>query len=202
MPLFIFSRRRICCWLAIVFLLTAAKSASAQLKADFTADVYSGCPTLPVNFTNTSTGTSASAIYTWNFANGNGITTNVKNGPIGATYFAGGTYVVTLVIHDGAKVDSTSKTITVYKKPTINFTASRTVGCSPLLDNFSSSLVAGSGTITGAFWNFGDGNSLSTTAGTVSNTYLNPGTYSVSLAVTNSFGCVNNLSITNMVTVY
>ena len=149
--------------LAIVLLLASAKSASAQLKADFTADVYSGCPTLPVNFTNTSTGTSPAATYTWNFANGNGITTNIKNGPIGATYFTGGVYVVTLVIHDGAKTDSASKTITVYKKPTINFTASRTVGCSPLAVNFTSSLIAGSGTITGAIWNFGDGNSQNTT---------------------------------------
>src|SRR5664279_6479719 len=116
MPLFIFSRRRICCWLAIVFLLTAAKSASAQLNASFTADVYSGCPTLPVNFTNTSTGTSAAATYTWTFGNGNGITTNVKNGPIGATYFSGGTYTVTLTIHDGAQTSTTTRTITVYNK--------------------------------------------------------------------------------------
>lgn len=199
---FVFSARRICCLLAIVLLLTAAKSASAQLKADFTADVYSGCPTLPVNFTNTSTGTSPAATYTWNFANGNGITTNVKNGPIGATYFTGGVYVVTLVIHDGAKTDSASKTITVYKKPTINFNASRTVGCSPLSVDFNNSLVAGSGTISGAVWNFGDGNSQSTTAGKVTNNYQFPGTFSVSLTVTNSFGCVNTLTIPNMVTVY
>src|SRR4029077_12246979 len=159
MPPYCFSARKICGLMAIVLLLMVATPASAQLKADFTADVYSGCPTLPVNFTNTSTGTSPAATYTWNFANGNGITTNVKNGPIGATYFAGGVYVVTLVIHDGAKTDSTSKTITVFKKPTINFNASRTVGCSPLSVDFNNSLVAGSGTITGAVWNFGDGNS-------------------------------------------
>ena len=56
------------------------------------------------------------------------------------------------------------KDITVYKKPAINFSADHTVGCSPLLVDFSSSLSAGDGTITGAIWNFGDGNSQSTTS--------------------------------------
>ena len=202
MPLLPYPGRKCFVLFAIFLLLTVANSVSAQLKADFTADVYSGCPTLPVNFTNTSTGTTAAASYTWTFGNGNGITTNVKNGPIGATYFSGGTYTVTLTIHDGAQTSTATKTITVYSKPTISFNASRTVGCSPLLDNFNSSLNPGSGTITGAVWNFGDGNSLNTMAGTVSNNYQFPGTYSVSLAVTNSFGCVNNLTIPNMVTVY
>ena len=67
-----------------------------------------------------------------------------------------------------------------------------------LLVDFSSSLIAGSGTITGAIWNFGDGNSQNTTAGTVTNNYQFPGTFSVSLTVTNSFGCVNTLTYTRI----
>jgi len=193
---------RINCALAILFLLTFSFSAKAQLVADFTPSVTSGCSPLTVNFTNTSTGTSPTSSYTWTFGNGNGITTTIKNNPVSATYFVGQIYTVTLSIKDGAQTATVSKQITVYKNPALNFTASRTVGCSPLVVNFNSVVNPGDGTITGYFWDFGDGNTLSTGSGSVSNTYMFPGTYSVSLTVTNSFGCTNTLKLTNMVTVY
>jgi len=188
--------------LAIILLLAGTSPVMAQLVANFTPSVTSGCSPLAVSFVNTSTGTTGAATYTWNFGNGNGITTGVKNNPVSATYFVGQNYTVSLTIHDGANTSTISKIITVFKKPTIVFTASRTVGCSPLLVNFASSLVAGDGTITGAIWNFGDGNSQSTTSTTVSNTYASPGTYTVSLTATNSFGCINTQKIPDMVTVY
>jgi len=190
------------CPLAIFFLLTAINSLNAQLVADFTASTLSGCSPLAVSFVNTSTGTSASSVYTWTFGNGNGITTSVKSNPVSATYFTGQNYTVTLTIHDGAVTSSVSKIITVYKKPTINLSSARTVGCAPLLVNFTSVLSAGDGTITGAIWNFGDGNSQSTTLPTVSNTYQFPGIYTVSLTATNSFGCINTLKVPDLVTVY
>ena len=198
----VFSLRKTSCLLAIIFLLAGTFTAHGQLVANFTPSVTSGCSPLTVSFVNTSTGTSAAASYTWNFDNGNGITTTIKNNPVSATYFNGQIYNVTLTIHDGAQTATVSKAITVYKKPALNFSASSTVGCSPLLVNFSSVVTPGDGTITGYFWDFGDGNTLSTNSGTVSNTYMFPGTYSVSLTVTNSFGCTNTLKLTDMVTVY
>jgi len=196
------SRRQIFCLLAIFFLLTGASPVMAQLVANFTPSVTSGCSPLAVSFVNTSTGTSASSTYTWTFGNGNGITTGIKNNPVSATYFTGQDYTVTLVIHDGANTSTISKTITVYKKPAINISAAQTVGCAPLFVNFSSVVSPGDGTITGSIWNFGDGNSTSTTSGSVSNIYQFPGTYSVSLTATNSFGCINTWKVPDMVTVY
>ncbi|HCL84415.1 MAG TPA: hypothetical protein DIC22_10590, partial [Chitinophagaceae bacterium] len=174
----------------------------AQLTADFTPSVTSGCSPLAVSFVNTSTGTSPSSVYTWNFGNGNGITTGIKNNPVAATYFTGQVYTVTLTVHDGLQTSSKTELITVYKGPVISFTSNNSIGCSPLLVNFSSVVNPGDGTITGYFWDFGDGNTISTNSGSVSNTYLFPGTYSVSLTVTNSFGCTNTLKKTDMITVY
>jgi gliding motility-associated-like protein len=202
MTLMPISGRKLCYLLAIILLLAGTSPAIAQLTANFTPSVTSGCSPLAVSFVNTSTGTSATAVYTWNFGNGNGITTSIKNNPVSATYFVGQDYVVTLTIKDGANTSTISKTITVYKKPIINLSAARTVGCSPLLVNFNSVISPGDGTITGAIWNFGDGNSQTTTSNSVSNTYQFPGTYTVSLTATNSFGCINNSSVPDMVTVY
>jgi gliding motility-associated-like protein len=193
---------KLCSLLACILLLAGFRPVHAQLVADFTPSVTSGCSPLAVSFVNTSTGTSAAATYTWNFGNGNGITTGIKNNPVAATYFVGQVYTVTLTIQDGAQTSTKTQLITVYKGPSISFASSTTVGCSPLLVNFSSAVIPGDGTITGYFWDFGDGNTLSTNTGSVTNTYLFPGTYSVSLTVTNSFGCTNTLKKTDMITVY
>src|SRR5664279_2426326 len=96
--------------LAIILLLAGISPAMAQLTANFTPSVTSGCSPLAVSFVNTSTGTSPTSIYTWNFGNGNGITTSVKNNPVSATYFVGQIYTVTLTIKDGANTSTISKT--------------------------------------------------------------------------------------------
>ena len=188
--------------LAIFFLLAGTSPVMAQLVADFTPSTLSGCSPLAVSFVNNSTGNSPSATYTWTFGNGNGITTNVKNNPVSATYFNGQDYTVTLTIQDGAKTATVSKIITVFKKPAINISAAKTVGCAPLFVDFTSVVTPGDGTITGSIWNFGDGNSQSTTSGTVSNIYQFPGLYSVSLTATNSFGCINTWKVTDMIQVF
>ena len=186
---------------AVVLLLTGWLPVKAQLVADFTPSVLSGCSPLAVSFVNTSTGTSATSIYTWTFGNGNGITTTVKNNPVSATYFNGQNYTVTLTVNDGAKSSSVSKIITVYKKPAINISAAKTIGCAPLQVDFTSVLTPGDGTITGAIWNFGDGNTQNT-IGSATNIYQFPGIYTVSLTATNSFGCINTWKVPDMVTVY
>ena len=201
MPLARFSGGRIFYLSITLWLLAGFSTVNAQLTADFTPSVSSGCSPLAVSFVNTSTGTTASSVYTWTFGNGNGITTTVKNNPVSATYFNGQNYTVTLTVNDGAKSSSVSKIITVYKKPNININAAKTVGCAPLQVDFTSVLTPGDGTITGALWNFGDGNTQSTT-GSATNIYQFPGTYTVSLTATNSFGCINTWKVTDMITVY
>src|SRR5215467_13292901 len=172
-------------WVAIVLFMGIASPVNAQLVANFIPDKTAGCSPLAVSFTNTTTGASSSATYTWNFGNGNGVTTSDKTTPVSATYFIPQTYTVTLTVHDGAQTSIKTATIVVYKSPVIDFSISNATGCVPFKVNFTSIATPGDGTITSYFWDFGDGNTMTTTSPVVSNVYLFAGTYSVSLTVTN-----------------
>ncbi len=70
--------------------------------------------------------------------------------------------------------------------PTVDFTADVLSGDIPLSVQFSSEIDPGVGSIASLLWDFGDGNT-STEANPV-HVYEVPGTYTVSLSVTNSFG--------------
>ena len=187
-------------WMAIILLFGVVDSARAQLVANFTPDKTAGCSPLAVSFTNTTTGASPSATYTWNFGNGNGVTTNDKITPVSATYFVPQTYTVTLTVHDGAQTSTKTATIVVFKSPLIDFSVDNSTGCVPFKATFTSIATPGDGVITSYFWDFGDGNTLTTTSPVVSNVYLFAGTYSVSLTVTNSDGCSSTLKKTNFIT--
>ncbi len=177
------------------FALFFAHAAYAQLKADFTTDVKGGCSPLVVAFTNTSTGTSATTTYEWDF--GNNATGHDPNGS--SIYRDPQTYSVTLTIRDGAQSSSVTKTITVYKDPTVNFSFDQTRGCAPLPVNFSSQVTAGDGTIAEYLWDFGDGQIVQTaSAPTVSHIYESKGNPPISLTVTNSFGCHTTVDKTGL----
>ena len=197
-----FSGKEVILFLLFILFLSGRNPVLAQLTANFTPSITSGCSPLAVSFTNTSTGTSASSVYTWNFGNGNGITTSIKSNPVAATYFTGQNYTVTLTVQDGTLVSTKTVIITVYKSPVVNLSASPTTGCIPLPVSFTGTATPGDGSITGYFWDYGDGNTLNGNSANVSNTYAFPGTYAVSLTVTNSYGCSNTLKRSNLITVY
>jgi gliding motility-associated-like protein len=186
----------------VVIGLLIAGSLKAQLQANFTASATGGCTPLEVTFTNTSTGASGSAQYTWTFGNGNGVGPSAFTSTVSAVYSTPQTYTATLTVTDGGNTSTKSVSITVYPKPTVNFTYTGNTGCIPLTANFSSTSAPGAGSITNYFWDFGDGNTLSTTNASASNLYNFAGTYSPNLTVTNSFGCTNSLTLSNIVTVY
>ena len=70
-----------------------------------------------------------------------------------------------------------------FAQPTANFTATPLVGCAPLLVQFTSTST---GNPTSYSWNFG--NSATSVLQNPSTTYTTPGTYTVSLTVSNSNG--------------
>jgi gliding motility-associated-like protein len=161
----------------------------AQLNVDFTTDKEGGCSPLTISFTNTTTGASASATYSWDLGNGN--TSTLKNP--GATYRDEQTYTIILTVKDGAQTVSKSKQITVYKKPVVDFQPSATKGCVPLAVTFTSNSTAGDGTIKDYFWDYGDGSTQKTTAAITSHTYTAAQKSAVALTVTNIYGCFNTL---------
>src|SRR5262245_12342281 len=112
----------------IVPLLLWGSVAWGQLNANFTVNKTGGCAPLAVAFTNTTTGASANAVYTWDLGNGN--TAAIPNP--GAIYTNEQVYTVTLRVQDGAQTSQKTQQITVYSKPVVDFSSNVVKGCLPL----------------------------------------------------------------------
>src|SRR4030095_9834246 len=177
----------------IVLNLSSQSYCYAQLHANFTASPTSGCSPIVVNFTDQSTGNPTQ----WRWDLGNGVISFLQNPS--ATYLTPGTYNVKLVVSNASGSDSIAKNqyITVYTNPTVNFTASDSVGCVPLFVQFTSNCTAGSGTITNYNWDFGDG--AGSTLANTSHNYSSSGNFTVTLRVTNNYGCITTYSKSNYI---
>ncbi|MCX6209261.1 MAG: PKD domain-containing protein, partial [Bacteroidetes bacterium] len=139
------------------------------------------------NFTNTSTIPSGTIQYTWLFGDG---TTSTLTNPT-KVYSLAGTYTVKLIATSasGSCNDTASSQVTVLAKPSSSFTVVNSSLCSntkTIAFNNTSTNVAST------TWNFGDGNTSAVFSPT--NTYLNYGTYTVSLITKNTNGCSDTLS--------
>ncbi|MGN6435092.1 MAG: PKD domain-containing protein [Agriterribacter sp.] len=146
-----------------------------------------GCSPLSVNFKNTTTGASSSATYEWEFGNG---PNKGYDKDAFAIYINEKTYTVTLTVKDGGQTSSVSKTITVYKKPVVDFSFTPQKGCAPLPVTFTSNSSAGDGTIASYVWDFGDG--ITNSGADLQQTahvYNVPATQTPILTVVNSYGC-------------
>jgi len=145
---------------------------------------------LTVNFNNLSNGATS---YSWAFGDGN--TSNETN-PV-YTYAMGGTYNVTLTSTNDCGSNISIKTVVVSAPPVAGFNASPTTGCAPLTVQFNNQSV---GNPTSWNWSFPGGNPSSSTAQNPSVVYNSPGTYSVTLIVSNGAGS-DTLVQNNYVTV-
>ncbi len=184
--------------LPLTAFLLAVLSAQAQtIRADFTVDKSGGCSPLSVVFTNISSGTSPNATYLWDLGNGN--TSTLKNA--GAVYYQEKDYIVTLTIKDGSQTSTLTRTITVYKKPVVDFNFSPNNGCMPLMVTFTGSSLAGDGGIATYHWDFGDGTTQSAYGPSVSHPYNFKQTASVSLTAVSNNGCAGSVTKNNIITV-
>ncbi|HEY8734847.1 MAG TPA: PKD domain-containing protein, partial [Puia sp.] len=184
--------------------LTAVYSGYAQAPAvSIAATPISGCAPLAVSFTGSATNSPTS--YSWNFG---GVPPNVS--PAGSTssntaalYSTPGTYTVTFTATNASGTSApATKTITVYPAPNADFNVDKTTGCFPTTVNFTNISSAGGppgpvGTIVGWIWDFGDGN-LDSTNYNPSHLYQFGGSFPVTLAVRNNFGCSGKASVKNV----
>jgi gliding motility-associated-like protein len=185
--------------LLFIFLSTLSPLAVvAQLRADFSQDKQGGCSPVSISFTNTSTGASPGAMYHWDFGNGN--SSVLENA--GAVYYEEKVYTVTLTVKDGTQASKQTKTITVYKKPAIDFTFTPDNGCLPMTVNFTSSSAAGDGNIAAYHWDFGDGTAVQSTAQSMGHTYNFQQKATVSLTAVNNYGCSKTLTKDSIITVH
>jgi len=155
-------------------------------RALYTPSITAGCSPMRVKFTNTSLGLNNT--YYWNFDDGTNLTTTSID--TFSHIFTTGvidTFRVKLVVVNDCGADSI--TYLIIAQPNnifLNFSVNGTqlFGCAPHPVAFINNSVGGSSFI----WNFGDGNTLSTTNNidTVYHTYANPGTYTAVLQAINS----------------
>jgi gliding motility-associated-like protein len=154
------------------------------------------CPGGSTQLTANGSGGDGTYTYTW-LPNGTG-----TGSPLTVTLNSTTTF--TVVITDGCTTLSDSDTVTVFVSPlpTVSYTTTNPNGCAPLLcTTFNDLSTPGSGTIASWSWNFGDG-SPAGSAQSPQHCYSAPGTYTVSLTVTNSFGCQQTYTTPDMITVY
>lgn len=179
-----------------VFLLFSFTVSAQQVTASFTTNTTQGCPTLTVNFNNTSSG-SGVLTYLWDFGNG---TTSPFQNP-SAFYSNPGVYTVSLIVSNGtiSNNDTAYLTINVFNKPVVDFTSDVQIGCDNLTVQFTDLSVSGGATINNWTWAFGDGGG--STQQNPSHTYSTTGTYSVYLGVINVNGCSSDTTMTGFVVV-
>ncbi len=153
---------------------------SVQPTASFTATPGTGQYPLPVQFTDTSQGGPTS--WAWDF--GDGATSALTNPA--HTYAVPGNYTVTLTVTNTKGTDTSTQTdlITVADQlPIAGFSATNATGQFPLAVDFTDTSVKNPAQWA---WDFGDGTTA--TDQHPSHTYAGPGSYAVSLTVTNSAG--------------
>ena len=183
---------RILVLLPAVFLTLVS---NAQPYADFAMDKTGGCSPVTINFTNLSGGFSANAKYSWDFGNGN---SSVLKNP-SAIYLKEQVYTVTLTVTEGTQTSTRLKNITVYKKPAVDFSSAATKVCLPAAAQFNSTSTPGDGFISAYQWDFGDGTTQQGYGNQMIHNYYNEQIATVSLTVTNSFGCQASVTKPNII---
>jgi gliding motility-associated-like protein len=154
--------------------------------------VFSCTPPLLVTFTNSSTA-SGSPTYSWDFGDGN---TSVSVSPT-HNYAASGSYTVKLIVTQGTCKDSVIKTnFVVIKKIIADFKQDTTKICAGATVHFTNLSVPVPSTNA---WTFGDGGT--SVAASPSYVYATPGTYTVSLNVTDANGCTDTKTKNALITV-
>src|SRR6201993_709947 len=148
-------------------------------------------------FNNTSTVASGSiSTWAWDFTS-DGIIDNTTQNP-NYTYSQGGNFNCTLhATTDMGCKDSITKPVTVYLNPAANFNAPAV--CSGTAMQFTDVSTSQNGTINGWAWDYTSNGTFDSNTQTASTTYPAYGTYSVTLQVTSSLGCLS--SVTNTVIV-
>ncbi|MBL7914833.1 MAG: PKD domain-containing protein [Bacteroidia bacterium] len=135
---------------------------------------------------------SAFVSASWNFGDGNTSTAFQPS----HIYNTSGSFTVTATLTDTAGcVNNYTLSPVLISNPVPSFTVNQnTTGCSPFVVPFTNTSTGA----TSYFWNFGNTNT--SVATNPSNTYINPGTFSVTLQATGN-GCTRTVTVPNYITV-
>lgn len=163
--------------------ITGTVTVTAPPVAAFNFDTV--CVGSTTTFTDVSTGSPST--WFWDFGDGNNSTT----GPIVQhTYANAGTYLVSVIVSGGnGCTDQTFNVVSVVNTVTSVMNVSDSVCLNSTL-TFLDASTTNNATIAGWQWDFGDGSPLDTNQNTA-HTYVTAGTYTVTLSVWASSGCVS-----------
>jgi len=131
--------------------------------------------------------------YAWNFGDGQ---TSTQPNPV-HTYAQGGSYTVILMVSNGCGSTSSQQTFTVTGAPSAEFSADVEDGCPVLVVHFTNTSA---GNPTSFNWVFEGGNPATSNAANPIVTYSTPGSWDVSLTVSNSSGN-NSITFDNFIEV-
>jgi PKD repeat protein len=150
-------------------------------------DFDATCLEVPVQFNDLSQGNLIS--WAWDFNDPGSLLNNSSNQQNPVHLFGqAGDYLVTLLVQNANGChDTVTRTISISPKPEVDF--SFNTGCAADTVHFSSSAFVNASSTSSWVWQFGD-NSTSVDPDP-SHIYTTPGTYSVSLTITNENGCTN-----------
>ena len=165
-------------------------------KANFKSDITGGCSPIVVNFQDISTGGPTS--WLWDFGNGG---TSTRQNP-STTYFASGTYTVTLTATNanGSNTITQQAYIQVFDPPTVDFIYDKNTGCTPYKIQFTDQSTQGLNTVNSAwFWDFGDGQTSDQK--NPSHIYRTSDNFTVSLKVTSNKGCAKTITKANIINI-
>jgi gliding motility-associated-like protein len=152
------------------------------------------------SFTLVDTSSASIAVNSWYWDFGNGVTQTVTTGPtVTYTYPDAGTYTIKHVTKSSATCvsDTVTRTVTVFHKPTVNFTNNASGCLSPagVVQFTGTASTPDAQTFSGYNWNFGDPNANGSNPNT--STLQNPshsyqqGTYTIKFWATTINGCVD-----------
>ncbi len=136
------------------------------------------------------------ATYTW--SGPAGFSSNQQNPVVpNATTANEGTYTAYITDDNNCVSDLSSIAITIIPLPDVTFNAQPMSGCQPLTVDFNVTTP----NVQSFMWEFGDG-STNDTDMSPSHEYVNDGSYSVRLTVTDDNGCTNDFINNNMIAVH
>jgi len=179
-----------------IVLLIFAFPYAAVAQYDFSADVTEGCDSLTVQFSFSSTATVDTITYIiWDLGNGRVDTTLDESEIVTTRYNIPSRYPVVVYLNDFfvGEVIVKSDYIKVYHSVDADFTVNDTSQVAPYSYQFSDASIYFDNSTTFTYnWDFGDGNTA-TDINSI-HTYAAPGLFSVSLSITDGYGCVSTAS--------
>ncbi len=167
-----------------------------QPVANFVAPVAECFSTNSYDFTAGSS-FSTNATFTWDFGANSNPSSSATQNPTGIVFNTAATQTVTLDISDYGCTSTFTSTVDVLADPVASFSGAPLSGCAPLEVRFTDLSNYPGATF---LWNFGD-LSPSSTQQNPTHTYIDAGSYDVTLQISASSGCRNSITLADYVVV-